>query len=342
MLRLLRQTIPAALLLTFLSAVAAPPALADAHPHYSRLLRQGVFALEQGDAEEAVRELELACFGFLEEPPLLAECLAHLALAQAGAGDDQAFRETFGRLVEIEERFGAYAAAELPAGLRAELEGAISRRIAPRTLRYSGPFARLAEEPASRGEASAPGEAGDASPRVPAPTAAPPRAEAPESGGALERDPERPDPERLDPDERDRLDRARELLGEAVTRDDLEEPYRLAREVAEAHPGSRRAQHLTAVIAYRSSRWKEAVRHFRRGGELAADDAEGLFYFAVSLYETGERDEAADVLRRSLPGLEETPFVRSYREKILGPPAAGGEGNAGAEQSGPAGRGGSG
>jgi hypothetical protein len=88
--------------------------------------------------------------------------------------------------------------------------------------------------------------------------------------------------------------------------------------VADSNPGSREAQHLAAVIAYRAAQWQEAVRYFRQGGDPGNGSPESLFYYAVSLYETGEREEAAEVLRRSLPRLEHTPFVRSYESKILG------------------------
>jgi hypothetical protein len=72
------------------------------------------------------------------------------------------------------------------------------------------------------------------------------------------------------------------------------------------------------VIAYRAARWEDAVAYFRRGGEPDEETPEILFYFAVSLYEAGHREEAAEVLQRSLPRIEHTPFVLSYREKILG------------------------
>jgi Flp pilus assembly protein TadD len=107
-------------------------------------------------------------------------------------------------------------------------------------------------------------------------------------------------------------------LQAARTRQDLDEPYRLAAEVADANPAVRGPQHLAAVIAYRAGRWEDAVRYFRRGGDPGEDDAETLFYMAVSLYEAGEPEAAAEALRRSLPRIEHTPFVRSYEAKILG------------------------
>jgi hypothetical protein len=42
------------------------------------------------------------------------------------------------------------------------------------------------------------------------------------------------------------------------------------------------------------------------------------FYMAVALYESGEREEAAEILRSGMENLQRTPFVESYITKILG------------------------
>lgn len=280
-----------------LLATAAHPAAA-AHPHYERLLSEGTFALERGESGEAVRDLRLACFGFLEEPPGLADCLVRLALAQAVAGDGEGFRESFRRVVEVEEAFHAYSETQLPPARRAAFEAEVARLVPPRILAESRPFQHLAALPQDP-EAAAPAaeQAPDLAPVAPAPSV--------------------PGPAGLGADEAARLDQARALLAAARDRKDLEAPWRLAREVADARPESREAQHLAAVIAYRAARWSDAVTYFRRGGEPDEGSPETLFYFAVALYEVGERPEAAEVLRRSLPRIEHTPFVLSYREKIL-------------------------
>lgn len=323
----------AALLLLSLAA----PARA-AHPHYLRLLRQGTFALEQGEAAAAVRDLRLACFGFLEEPPLLGECLVRLGLSQAAAGDDEGFGATFRRVVEVEQRFGGFGAAALSAEERAAFEAAIVERIPPRTLGYSDVFRHLVPREPSRPDGKEKEEREEKeTPREPGGTEhseeAPPEAvEAPPKTRS-----------QLSRQDRSTLERARVLVERAGQRSDLEEPYRLARRVADANPASREAQHLAAVIAYRSSRWNDAVRYFRRGGDPGDGNPETLFYLAVAQYESGDLAGARDTLRRSLPRLEQTPFVRRYQEKILGTGAlsterprvdAGGASRHGSEQRG--------
>ena len=77
-------------------------------------------------------------------------------------------------------------------------------------------------------------------------------------------------------------------------------------------------QHTAAEIAYRASRWADAVRHFRRGGDPGEGQPLLLFYFAVSLWESGSQQEAAAVMRRCDGKLRPTPFVQAYRDRILG------------------------
>lgn len=128
---------------------------------------------------------------------------------------------------------------------------------------------------------------------------------------------EAPPPETVLPGPaREQLAEARRQMATATRAAELVEPLRLARQVADAHPGSREAQHLVGEIAYRASEWQQAVRYFRRGGE--PERPEHRFYLAVSLFESGDAGAAAGVLEQALPELPRNPFVDSYVERILG------------------------
>jgi tetratricopeptide (TPR) repeat protein len=310
------RRIASILLAAALLGLCAVPGHA-AHPHYLRLLREGTFALERGNTEQAARDLRIACFGLLEEPPLLGECLVYLGLAQAREDDDAHFQQTFRRLLEVEQRFRAYRSAHLPREIRAAFEQQVAARVPPRILEQSETFSALV--PAASDGTEPPTTGGASTPPLPGRET--------ENGSVSPAGPGSPSaeesPDELTPDDREKLATARDLLAKAQRRRDLDEPYRLAREVASARPGAREAQYLAATIAYRSERWQEAVSYFRLGGDPGPDRPELLFYLAVSLYETGDRAGAADALRRSLPRLTVTPFVRSYREKILGPEESG-------------------
>ena len=124
-------------------------------------------------------------------------------------------------------------------------------------------------------------------------------------------------PRPLSAAEHEAMARSERLLT-ASTIPDLRESLRLARQLADAHPDYREAQYLAGEAAYRNSRWTEAAAYFRRGGPPGDDHPELLFYMAVAFYEVGDQPGAASALRRSLPGLQKTPFVESYVKRILG------------------------
>jgi hypothetical protein len=306
--------------LPLLMLLAAAPAVAAVDPFYQGLLRDSQLSFDRKDYGTAARQLRLACFGMLDEPKPLADCLARLLLAQDGANDVEGVRDTFRRLTEVEDRFKGYSQGEIAPELRAALEAKLAARI---------PAATLAAAPAFRpAPAKKPGApAGPAARPAPAPAspiaALPPQSSDPTPAGppAPARTAATPPPaagKPLTEAERKKLDQARQLLAEQRPSKELRQAFELARAVADAHPDSKEAQHLAAEGAYRISRWSDATSYFRRGGDPGDEEPERLFYMAVSLYESGDASSAAAALKRSLPNLKRTPYVESYMHKILG------------------------
>lgn len=461
--------------LVFASILCAsvPAAAQEIDPFYSGLLRDGAYAYDRGDFAAAARDLRLACFGYLDQPVPLAGCLTRLGAAQAKAGDGDGFAETFRRLVEVEERFGGYRQAEVPAEVRAAFEERTVAAMPPATLAQVPVFAGLAlrkieaqlaalpakqrrkelearvqKEPQTalwhvllaeldlaegqaapglerarraatlapqdpralcvRGLALAraercPEAVADLQPcarsrretayaaallgcwagagewlkadelvrglpaevarerqiaglaqrvqkglaaaqataatqpagRPPAGAARPP-AGAKQSPAGAKQTPASPRETAAAPAKptpapapqvplAEGLERVRRLLATGV-QDELREGLTLARELADANPGSREAQHLAGEAAYRSARWQDAASYFKRGGDPGDARPELLFYLAVALYESGERDAAASALERSLPNLERTPYVDAYAKRILRSRTSGGTG----------------
>ncbi|HVT18480.1 MAG TPA: hypothetical protein VHQ90_20170 [Thermoanaerobaculia bacterium] len=498
-----------------------PAAGATADPFYLDLLRDGTQAYARGDFATAAKELRLACFGLLDDPPQLASCLTRLALAQGAAGNANGFRESFRRLAEVEDRFGAYSKAELPADVRAAFEQRVLAGIPASTLeampawrpllnrkieaqvaalpprerrrhleerlakesgnvtwnlmlveldlaeektepalaraekaaalapadqralclrglarsagkrcpqaiadlepcylvsrepRYAAALlscrvelgqwskaeeqvrslppafkgdrklASLAREvakhppdksstaattaagkPAATTAAGKPGTATGAvfstppaaggsaaqrpadKPGTPAPTdktaakqpdkltagnpadrtGASKPAERPVAGNPAAPAAGRAQPipgvsepggRPLSAAEREAMERSRRLLSSSSLKD-VKEALRLARGVADAHADEREAQYLAAEAAYRNMEWARAVAYFRRAGRPDDDHPELLFYMAVSFYEVGDKPEAAEALKRSLPNLQRTAYVDSYARRILG------------------------
>ncbi|MCB1037075.1 MAG: hypothetical protein KDD47_24825 [Acidobacteria bacterium] len=454
-----------------------------AHPFYQRLLREGSAALSRKDYSEARELLQLGTFGYLSEPQGLVVGLVELAVAEAEGGRPEDFQGTFQRILEVEDRFGAYTAVSLDPTLEARFEEIVAQRVPASTLRSSEAFrpiahrieverigalprserrealrALLAEDPgdeatalmsaelelqAGQGDAAAevlevflrsrpehlearcllgrahslagrcdsalsflescpqareqadlalallscysetlqwrqgeaffqgldrgvaqdrqvarlgrriqkearklpesldtgePQETDGDLPEVPAqeptssdasPTAPPPTPSAAdrlsaarptpkvESTSPPSRETLAPKPAPVSAADLAQLDEARRLLARARVVTDLEMPLDLARGVADRNPGIASAQHLVAEIAYRASRWRDAARYFRRGGDPGDERPNVLFFMAVSFYETGDLEGARAALTRCLPKLQPTPFVKEYTEKIL-------------------------
>jgi TolA-binding protein len=313
-------------LLSLLLFLAAPALAAAVDPFYLGLLRDGRQAFDRKEYAAASRLLNLACFGMLDEPKVLADCLARLALAEDKADDVDGFRETFKRIVEVEERFSAYSQGELPPELRAALEPRLVARLPAATLEGVPVFRPLV---AKKSDGRKPDAAATVAKKVDTPAPAPP---------AMVKKPDLPtgttpapaiatkppatapaqDTRPITDAERKKMDQARQLLSQERPAKELKQAFQLAREVADAHPGAKEAQHLAAEAAYRISRWSDAATYFHRGGDPGEDEPERLFYLAVALHELGDDTAAAAALKRALPNLRRTPYVDSYAKTILG------------------------
>ncbi|MGH9315785.1 MAG: hypothetical protein ACRD1P_01565 [Thermoanaerobaculia bacterium] len=112
---------------------------------YETRLRAGQEAFRGKLFLQAVDELRIASFGFLDRPVLLSESLARLCLAQAAAGQSAEADATVLRFLEVERRFRPYAQVQLEPEVRKEFESLLLRRVPPSALLSLPALAGLVE-----------------------------------------------------------------------------------------------------------------------------------------------------------------------------------------------------
>lgn len=273
----------------------------------SALCLQGVIEQRQGDCAAAAKALE-RCPALNQQPAVAEAWLS--CLVKAGDGDKaraalaQVPKEwladrPFDRLAKQIEKLPAVAAKSDPGTAPADPPDAN-----PRDANPPGP----ATAPAPVPEVAETKTLGPL-PTTATTTAAPPTA-------ATTTPPTPTLPEEL----AKKAAQLRQQVGRVQYASELAAPGAAAEELANAHPDQPELQFLAAEIAYRSSRWQDAVGFFERGGDPGEARPVMLFYWAVSLFENGNRPGAEAVLQRALPKLNRTPLVEAYRAKIL--PAA--------------------
>lgn len=125
------------------AALLSLPLAAQVDPFYLGALQDGERSIESENYVEAISDLRIACFGLLEQPPLLAKGLVLLAIAQANAGDNVGFRTTFSKLIEVESRFRGYSQSSLDAAQRQEFETEVLAQLPPDLLASAEGFAHL-------------------------------------------------------------------------------------------------------------------------------------------------------------------------------------------------------
>lgn len=317
----------AALALAIVATVGSStaPAGAAVDPFYSSLLLEGRMALSRRDFTNAVKDLRTASFGLLDEPAALAESLVLLAIAQGENGAEAGFRETFGRLLEVEQRFTVYDATTLDPAERKRFQDLARERIAAPVLASAPAFARWSkaeEKPAKpartgrrrdQSQAAKPADAPAPPPTTPQPTLPP--LEAP----VAPRSPVPPVPDAAaSPTEPElaALATARARMDRATALADLTPAIETAFPIADRYPTALVAQRLAMELAYRSSRWSDVVRFSARVPIEPTVDPALCFYVGVAEAELGRREVAATWLRRCAPYLERTPVVLRYLDLL--------------------------
>ena len=298
--------------------------LATAEPGEPRWrLDLALIALDRGRAAEALTRLE----GLLTEGR--AACLRGEALAALGRCPEAnpalaACAERVSALRFVRPRLACLVAT-------GELEAAAAHlQSLPAAVRDDASLRRLRRdlERAQRESRAVPPTP---VPPVPAERATPPVASETQPAPAGQPVVEPPSPVSL-PDatpptggvtaaERARLDALTKQLAGARRAGELDAAFAEASALADRRPGLAEAQRIAGEIAYRMSRWREAATYLGRAGLDPAVRPELSFYLAVARFESGDLEGAKRALAGALPRLAPSPFVDSYRRRILAPEA---------------------
>lgn len=133
-----------AIAVTFALFALAAPAADD---FYELQLQTGKIDFAAGRIVAASDEFRIAAFGFLDRPPLLAEALARLALAQSSLGQTSLVTQTLGRFVDVEGRFNAYGSSALEDASRSKFQALLIASVPAETLKGVPSLAKLVKTP---------------------------------------------------------------------------------------------------------------------------------------------------------------------------------------------------
>jgi tetratricopeptide (TPR) repeat protein len=342
------------LLLLFL--LSAPIASAD-DAFYETRLATGKQAFVEKRLPDAVADLRIAAFGFLERPALLSETLVWMALAEAASSRPERLRWALTRFLEVETKFRPYKQLALDAPSRAAFEKILVGTLSPDAIasiptladlvtRRPQTAAKVAARPTpppvnvvpvvsapakapakatpapATAQKSVPPPVVDPQPIVPRPAQAITPAPAVAQQTSSAREPQ--SIPAVQPKASAPVRSAEELAAETIEKAKTllnqnrnDEAYKMLTELVAKEP-SRTARKYLLHAATRTHNWQIAASQVPRIEPFKTGEEVTMFYAAIALYQTGKLADARPLLERSLPGINPSPYVDSYKQKILG------------------------
>lgn len=278
------------------AAFAVPMCAADFNQDR---LQEGRIAFQQKRFGEAIDQFRVAAFGSLDQPVLLTECLARLALAQASADKAADADETLNRFVEVERQFGGFGKANLEPELRSSFQLLLTRRIPPGVLAGVPSLSELSEPPPSHGARPPTGSKAARASAPPSPTKVPNEVASPSRG-----------------------ERSRQALAESrrlISASRSADAERILTQALAADPENRELRLSLLEASCLNRTYGTAIAQLPAVTPFAEEEAPSMFYAAVSLYEVGRRSEARDLMQR-VGSRVSGPLVDEYAKKIMGNP----------------------
>jgi len=316
----------------------APSVASADDSFYETRLASGKLAFTEKRMPDAVTDLRIAAFGFLDRPPLLSETLVWLTLAESASRRPDRIRWALTRFIEVETRFHPYKQLALDAASRGTFEKILVTTLAADTIasiptlsELVAPASRRASTTPSR-EAVAPGvrstpppeegipvipQAPPAAPKAsttqPAPSSRPPATAPQTSATRVPAPPPQVEPQAADAQGAETIEKGKDLLEQNKN----DEALAILRDLVARSP-SRAARKYLLHAATRTHNWQTAVRQVPFVAPFKAGEEVTMFYAAVALYHMGKVSDARLLLERALPGINPSHYVESYKQKIFG------------------------
>jgi hypothetical protein len=289
-------------------------AAAAVDPFYLEVYRRGMLHYDAGEFGPAARELRLAAFGFVDQLEQFETAHIYAAIAASKQALDADAGLSAQRVLAAERVARTYPTLALPPAVRTAFEAIAKKALTPQEYAYltsnapaparATPEVKRMSPGASQSSSSAAGATATA-PEAPAPApASQSQSQHPQmqpTGGAPA--PVKPASTLAD------ADRAL-ASGDMVT----------ARSIFVALLGAPDVTHEGLLRLGegldRTHAFNDAITAFTRAGTFAKGEERYHYYYAVALYETGQYRASKRELAASLPFVELTPELSSYRARI--------------------------
>lgn len=274
-------------------------------PFYLARLAAGKEAYRAARFQEAVDELRIGCFGLLEQPPLLLECTARLALAQKAVGRTASVDETLRRFNEIESRFGVWKEVVLEPPLRADFVKLVKERKG-----FDSLFAAISAPSVPSAPAAPSAPTATPTPVItPIPTPTP--VVTPKSTPTPVITPKsNPMPQ---PEKGPTLADVQKLLQEKS----FDQALAVSLAILDREPGSREIQKIVLETAVLSKNFETGAKQVPKLEPFWEGEVGPMFYASVALFETGSVEKARPLVRKAVAKLASSPYVEYYKKRIL-------------------------
>ena len=127
----MRPTFRLSAALTLMLCIGWPLHAAPAAEFYTTLLNRGVVSFNAGRHQEAVQQLRIAAFGFVDSPDLYQTAQTYLTVAHQRLGDTERAREAARKIVAAQRVGPRFGAIELPVPLRNAFDTAAASLLNP-------------------------------------------------------------------------------------------------------------------------------------------------------------------------------------------------------------------